>query len=263
MSRVRVAWGVACLLALILLGVLIIALLFPFEAAARRRAWIRWWAHQVLVTCHIEVRVAGSLQAHQRGVMLVMNHISWLDIYVVHSFRPARFVAKSEIRSWPVVGYLCDRTGTIFIERGRRRAVHDANHTIAALLEQGEIVVVFPEGTTSDGSVLLPFHANLIQAAIAAGVPVVPLALRYRNRDGSLAGSPAYVGDMSLIESLFAVLRGEQVVAELTVLPPMWADGRTRHQIARAAHDVVAATLGVGAGGISPELLDDLRDELL
>ncbi|NDH31227.1 MAG: 1-acyl-sn-glycerol-3-phosphate acyltransferase, partial [Betaproteobacteria bacterium] len=102
----------------------------------------------------------------QPGELVVMNHISFIDILALDALRPVHFIAKSEIRKWPVIGILCDRTGTIFIERGKRHAVHDVLKTMANELRQGEVVSFFPEGTTSDGRQLLPFHANLFEAAV-------------------------------------------------------------------------------------------------
>lgn len=255
--------GLARVAVHLLLGLAIIFFSFRFLSDAKRRALVHWWSRDVLHICGMTVRVAGAPLETRRGTMLVLNHISWTDIYVVHAVRPARFVAKAEIRAWPLIGYLCDRTGTVFIERGRRHAVHQANQTIAQVLRDGGLVGIFPEGTTSDGTGLLPFHANLIQAAIDAGAPIQPVALRYFKPRGGIALDAGYVGDTSLFESICTILLGAPIIARATILPSIETTGKTRHQLAAAARVAIATSLGVGIGGKQPAIVGDLQDELL
>jgi 1-acyl-sn-glycerol-3-phosphate acyltransferase len=274
--------GITRTLIHVLLGTLMIAFCFPWASSMRRDALIRWWSRRVLRICGVTVRIAGSTAARraaEQGAMLLLNHISWLDIYVVHVLKPARFVAKSEIRSWPMIGYLCDRTGTIFIERGKRHAVHQANQIVADALRKGDLVGVFPEGTTSDGTRLLPFHANLIQAAVDADVTVLPAALRYLKKEASGQESQtqdaAYVGEMSLFDSFKMVLRGAPILAELSLLEPLSSTGRSRHQLAEAARTAIAALLeinidtkndfspAVALADTAPETTPGLPGELL
>jgi 1-acyl-sn-glycerol-3-phosphate acyltransferase len=112
-------------------------------------------------------------------VLLVANHISWLDIVVLHAARHCRFVSKAMCKRWPLIGTLATGAGTLYIERESRRDAMRVVHHMADALQAGDILAVFPEGTTSDGISLLPFHANLIQAAVSAGAPVQPVALRF------------------------------------------------------------------------------------
>lgn len=150
--------------------------------------------------------------------MLVSNHVSWLDVYAINAWHSPRFVAKSEIRSWPVIGWLCAQTGVLFVERARKRDAHRIMHAIADALRGGESICVFPEGTTSNGMQLLPFHANLFQAPVTAAAPIRPVALRYRiAATGELTTIPAYIGDMSLLDSVNAILNGPPLVAEVFV----------------------------------------------
>ncbi|MGA2550134.1 MAG: lysophospholipid acyltransferase family protein [Burkholderiaceae bacterium] len=247
----------------LLLALFIIAIYFPIAREAQRQSLIRWWSRIVLSLCGVRVTSQGRLDAGGQSRMLVLNHISWTDIYVVHTVRATRFVAKSEIRRWPVIGYLCARTGTIFIERGRRHAVHQANQHLAELLREGACIGVFPEGTTSDGQGLLPFHANLIQAAIEAQIPVQPVALRYRKPSGAIALEAAYIGETSLWESLCTVIRGAPMTATVTLLDPIDTRGRTRHQVAALARSAIALSLGLDTVGKPPASEPDLQDELL
>ena len=279
------------------LAAILVGLLFPFVPVARQRLLIRWWSRGVLNLFRIDLRVidhahdpriAQALRPGGSGAMLVMNHVSWLDIYIVHAQRAARFVAKSEIARWPLLGFLTDRTGAIFIERGKRHAVREVNHRVAGLIRAGDLIGVFPEGTTSEGDRLLPFHANLIQSAIDAGAPVIVGGLRYREVDGGPTTATSYVGETSLWQSIARIARHGPLVAELHLIESIDPGDATRHAVGRRARDAIAAVLGLedavdedlstmvvvadgdrvsrrGAGpaGTGPGTAPDPRDELL
>ncbi len=252
-ARLRFASVMVQVVLHILLALFIVGLLFPFWSMARRRWLVRWWSGHVLWIMGLRVKVVGpladrtvfeqALRPGGIGTMFVMNHISWLDIYLVHSLRAARFVAKAEISRWPLLGFLTDRTGALFIERGKRHAVREVNHRIAQMLRAGDMIGVFPEGTTSDGARLLPFHANLIQPAIDVGVPILIAGLRYRERDGRPTTATSYTGDTSLLESIVRMARHGPLLAELHLIEAI--DGRiaTRHEVARKARALIAASL--------------------
>ncbi len=162
-------------------------------------------------------------------VLLVANHVSWLDILVIHASRHCRFVAKSEVRHWPLVGALATGGGTLYVERASRRDAMRVVHHMAESLQAGDIVAIFPEGTTSDGAGLLPFHANLIQAAISAPAPVQPVALRFAERgSGRLSRAAAFIGDDHLVGSVWAALSGEPILATVRYGTPQHAQGRDR-----------------------------------
>lgn len=163
-----------------------------------------------LVVHHDERRI-------DHGALVVGNHVSWLDIYVINAWRPTPFVSKAEVRHWPVVGWLAHRLGTIFIHREKRRDAHRTMHEIVERVSSGGLVCLFPEGTTSDGVSLLPFHANLFQAAVSAQCPVQPICLMYEGSDGRQSIAPAYIGDVTLGQSLDAVLCGGPFTAHLYV----------------------------------------------
>lgn len=231
----------------ILHGMLVCATIFPWIDVEARRRRIRIWSRRLLGICGIEVEVQDLRQGASapRGAMLVSNHISWLDIYVIHSWEPTRFVAKSEIRSWPVIGWLCDKTGTIFIERASKRDAHRVLHHIAEEMRQGALVGVFPEGTTTDGSKVLPFHANLLQAPISGDIPVQPVGLRYVDAaTGEPTVAPAYIDDVSLWECLEAVLRSPRIKARLTIGQELRAGALTRREFAEATRDMVVSLRG-------------------
>jgi 1-acyl-sn-glycerol-3-phosphate acyltransferase len=254
-ASLKLAIGLTRLTLNVLVGLLIAALYFPFAGQARRERLICWWARGVLRICGIDLRLEGPVPdpSEQAGLMLLANHVSWLDIYVLNAVVATRFVAKSEIRGWPVFGYLARRTGTLFIERGRRHAVHRANADIAAALRQGARVGVFPEGTTGDGRVLLPFHANLIQAAVDAPAVLQPVALRYETLTGQPCMAVAFVGDMTLLASICSTLRAAPLCVLVRYLARIDAAGVSRHALARQAGVEIALSLGVDAPGSRPE----------
>lgn len=226
----------------LLRGIVTCAVLFPWLGVCSREWHIRRWSRRLLRICGIELEIVGELPAHggPQGALVVSNHISWLDIYVIHSWRPVRFVAKSEIRSWPVVGWLCEKTGTLFIERARKRDAHRVLHDITDVMLQGDLVGVFPEGTTTDGSDVLPFHANLMQAPISGGLPVLPLGLSYVDAaTGKPTLAPAYIDDLSLLECLNAVLRAPRIKARLAIGPALHASTASRRELAESAREVV------------------------
>jgi 1-acyl-sn-glycerol-3-phosphate acyltransferase len=173
----------------------------------------------------------------------VANHVSWLDIFVINALHPCRFVAKSEIREWPVLGWLADKAGTVFIARGNRRELRHIFKGMVAALQAGQRVAFFPEGTTAAQGTVLPFHANLFEAAVDARVAVQPYALRYVDASGALHPSVDYVGDKTFVQSMMAVLSGSPIRAQLTCLAPIDAADAHRREVAQAAHDAIGQAL--------------------
>ena len=230
-------------------GLVTCALVFPRVSAAARDLHVRRWSGQLLTICKvrfevIDLRGAGAPDINRQRALVVSNHVSWLDIFVINAMQPCRFVAKSDVRDWPVLGYLCARAGTFFISRGRPRDVRKTFKNLVVSIEGGERVAFFPEGTTAAQGTLLPFHANLFEAAIDARVPIQPLALRYVDATGALCAGVDYIGDTTFAESMMTILRGPQVRAQIMVLPLVLTDGSHRRELAVATHDRIAAALG-------------------
>lgn len=199
-----------------------------------------------------EPHAAGAIRP-TTGELLVCNHISWLDIFVVLALRPARFVAKIEIAAWPLIGRLVRGVGTLFIERGRRHAVHQLNERIEFTLNAGQSVAVFPEGTTSDGRRLLPFHANLLEPAVRSGAAVIPLGIRYLRPDGSPHEAVDFTGDTSLVGSMLRIFGSSRVMVQVTELPAL--QGANRHALAAEARAALARELGLPTDDAMPETL--------
>jgi 1-acyl-sn-glycerol-3-phosphate acyltransferase len=204
----------------VMAGLGTVTFVFPFVDERKRRRLVRRWSARLLTVVRVRLQVIGppaelnmrdivsnAMRPGGRGAMLVLNHVSWLDIFVVHSVRPAHFVAKAEISRWPLLGFLVAKSGTIFIERGRRHAVREVNHRVTTLLEDNELVGLFPEGTTGDGERLLPFHANLVQPALDARAPIIIGGLRYRDPDGGPTNATLWTGDTTMFQSLLRIAR--------------------------------------------------------
>jgi 1-acyl-sn-glycerol-3-phosphate acyltransferase len=223
----------------VLLGALICALAFPFFAPARRMRIVGWWSARMLAVLGIRLQSKGSIG--KGPVLLVANHISWLDILAINAVQPARFVSKADVRHWPLLGWLVACGGTLFIERERKRDALRVLHQVAEALRQGEVIAVFPEGTTSDGHGVLPFHANLLQAAIAAQAPLQTLALRYSDATQRVSPAAAYVGDTPLVASIWATAMAQGLHAQVRIAPP-WgtAQGVDRRALAeQLRHEIL------------------------
>lgn len=197
-----------------------------------REAAVQQWAQAMLARMGITLEVQGA-ESVQGPVLLVANHISWLDILVMHASRYCRFVSKDDVRDWPLVGPLATGAGTLYIERGSRRDAQRVVHAMADALQQGQVVAVFPEGTTSDGTQVLPFHANLLQSVVATGLPVRPVALAYVDRGtGRPSPAPIYVGDDSLGASVWRTLSETGLCAVVRYGEAETAQGRDRRALA-------------------------------
>ena len=209
-------------------GLLTIVFRFSGMPATHRYARVQVWAARMLQILDIELIVKGTPPV-SGPMLLVANHISWLDILVMHAARHCRFVSKSDVKNWPLVGRMATGAGTLYIARESRRDAMRVVHHMAESLREGDVVAVFPEGTTSDGTGLLPFHANLIQAAISAQSAVQPVALQFIDRaTGQRSDAPNYVGDDSLVSSIWRTLTAPGLTAVLVFGEPQQRDGRDR-----------------------------------
>lgn len=225
-------------------GLATCALVFPWLGSKRRNALVERWSRKLLGICGVEVEQSAGAEALEHA-MIVANHVSWLDIFVINALHPCRFVAKSEIRAWPILGWLAAKAGTVFIARGNRRDLRHIFKGLVDSLEQGERVAFFPEGTTAPQGNLLPFHANLFEAAVDAAVMVQPYAVRYVDAHGALHHSVDFIGDMTFAESMVVILSGPPIRAQLACLAPIPAAGAHRRELSAAAHGAIAAALGV------------------
>lgn len=243
MKSLRAAWRLLRVLVHLLSGAWTIRRRFGALDFGQRQALVQAWSRRLLELMGVRLLVHGDLPADGPLVVLA-NHISWLDIIVIDAALPCRFVSKADVRHWPLIGQLVEGSGTLFIERDRRRDAMRVVHLMAERLQAGDRLGVFPEGTTGDGSSLLPFHANLLQAAVATDTPVLPLGLRYTDAsNGRRHDGPTYVGDTSLLGSLWSTLAASGLQAELHVCESDRAQGRDRRTWAEALRRELAQRL--------------------
>ncbi len=231
------------LTSLVLTGVATAMFLYQRMDRAARDRQLLGWAGKLMRILNISLRVSGSPPAG--GAVLVANHVSWLDIHVLHSLLPVRFISKAEVRDWPLFGQLAKASGTLFITREKKSDAIRVNQEMAAELEAGECLAFFPEGTTSDGQEMRTFFPSLFQPAVDAGCPVIPAAIRYRDLSGGPCLEAAYHGDMTLLGSFWRIAKLPGLVVEVTFLPALLNNGNHRRELAKQAEAAIRSALGM------------------
>jgi 1-acyl-sn-glycerol-3-phosphate acyltransferase len=222
-------------------GCAISAVVYPLASRPARRALQQRWSKDLLAILGVRLRAPARPLAP--ASLVVANHVSWLDAIALNALGPAAFVCKSEVRRWPVLGWLIERQETYFVARGNAR---DARRLIGAIrrrLSAGERVALFPEGTTSDGTGVLAFRPALIEAATQCGALVQPVALSYSGPEA------AFIGEMTFWRSLRAVAAASGLEIRAQACVPLSTSCRTRREVAAAARRAIQARL---AGGESP-----------
>lgn len=228
---VGTAWRFGSICLLFCRGWLELVVVFPRLTAAQRNARVQAWCDTFLRAARVTVQVQGKPLA-TGPVLLAANHVSWLDMVVLQSVHRSRFVAKSEVGAWPVIGRMAALLGTVFIRRGSSRGTAAAVRCITGLLADGECVAVFPEGTTTDGTAMRPFQPGLLQGAIDAGAHAQPVAIDYVEAGSTGARSRvAYVDDDALVASMWRTL-GDQVLVQISFGEPVAAAGWNRRDLA-------------------------------
>jgi len=218
---------------------------YPHVSQPVQKRMTQKWSVGLLAILCIRLRFSGTLpEAKDQPIMLVANHVSWLDVYSLNSVCPARFVAKSEIRDWPLLGWFSRNVGTLFIERAKRRDTARINQDIGNALTLGDRVAVFPEGTTGDGTTLLHFHASLLQSAVAVEALLYPIAIRYYDASGEINKAAVYVS-ISLLGSLRQILKQPRIDVELIFSDPINSNGKNRRELARSTEKAIANALSL------------------
>ena len=226
-------------------------MIFPRVSARTRQRLTRAWAAKLLRILNIALSIHGARPAtDSRYLVVVANHTSWLDIFVINATQPSRFVAKSEIRDWPGAGWLCEKAGTIFVQRAKRSDTSRINREIHDALELGDVVAIFPEGTTTCGDRLLKFHTALFEPAVANGATIAAGAIRYVNGDGTPAPAASFAGETSFSESMSMIIAQQSMRAEMMFAPPISTIGSdglaiSRRDAALAAEDAIARLLNL------------------
>lgn len=247
--QMRRLWRLLRVILHILLGLLLALVCDAFRAPYRPRVRriVRWWLQHLLKVLAVRVRVQGQVPAV--GHFLVSNHISWLDIPVLASQANIYFLSKEEVRQWPLIGALAAAAGTLFIRRGGGESKQKAEE-IAGHLRDGRNILLFPEGTTTDGSGVRRFFRQLFAAPVLADVPVQPVALRYPERqgarperEGAADRDIAFINDDAFHTHLWRLLLRDEIVADVTFCTPLLPIGHTPGTLAQQCHTQISATL--------------------
>jgi 1-acyl-sn-glycerol-3-phosphate acyltransferase len=227
-------------------ALLMTILVYPRVKPPVRAALTEAWAKKMLRILNITLAVHGARpEAHTPKLFVVANHVSWLDIFVINATVPSRFVAKSEIRDWPIAGVVCDAAGTIFVRRAKRSDTARINTEIHDALEQGDTVAIFPEGTTTAGDRLLKFHTSLFEPAVVNTARLAPAAIRYRATNGEPCRAALFIGDTTFTQSIGAIIATKKMIADITFAPLIETTARTRRDAAVDAENAIAAILDV------------------
>jgi 1-acyl-sn-glycerol-3-phosphate acyltransferase len=239
MSLVRSLYKPILLILLLFLGLLLALLILrnimPTQGFGSRLT--RLWHQAIISTLGIKLKIIGNRE--NANVLFVPNHLSWLDISILGALVPVHFLSKAEITGWPFIGMLATRAGTLYINRGGRNAAEEANKVMQQILEKNHNVVLFAEGTTTDGD-LRKFHGRLMQSAIDAKSIVQPVAIFYPDETGKINRKILYTGNMHFISSAFTIFSLKKIPVEVHFLPPVQANGKTRGELASYCFDSVA-----------------------
>jgi 1-acyl-sn-glycerol-3-phosphate acyltransferase len=223
-------------------GCFILLLIFPWLKAGQRHHSIRKWCQQLLSIFQMRLSVIGAEQLEDAHYLMAANHISWIDIHVINAFKPHYFVAKSEVASWPIFGWMAKQLGTLFIERGKASSIRKMVPELAAQLGK-KAICIFPEGTSTDGWQVAPFKPNLFEAAIVASAPVYVLAIQYFElQTGKKTTAPAFIGDMGLVDSMWNLICSPPICAQISIsekLPAL----KDRKALAELSQSLIAAQL--------------------
>ena len=227
---------------------------FPGYDTQQKRQAIQQWAQGVLQTLQVTVDSHGATPAQYAG-LVVANHLSWLDVLVIQSVLPGVFVAKTEVKRWPLIGPLAQACATIFVDRSSARSAHSMVDSSVTAIRDGWCVVAFPEGTSSDGRDLGPFHANIFECALRAGTPVQTLTLRYVDRaTGQPSEAAHFTGDMTLLASLLRVMGQSTLCAQVHLGEHIAVHGQSRKTLAQRAHRQIRTlllALALAGGGLT------------
>ncbi len=242
LRSLRAAWRLCRAVVHVLHGMAVMVR-FPVLEAEARHERIRWWSAGLLRTVGLTLQVSG-VQPRPGATLIVANHISWLDIAAIHAAAPhARFVSKADVLQWPLLGWLIRNAGTLFIERERKRDAVRVVHAMAEALKAGDAVAVFPEGTTGPGDAPLPFHANLLQAAVATGTPVQPVVLRFSDAATPFSAAVQFLGETTLLQSIWRVVSARGLCAHVHLLPPVGSEHADRRLLAEHLRELIAQQL--------------------
>ena len=238
------------LILLIIIGLATLAFVFPWLNQKRRGLISQYWSRRLLRLMGIRLHITGTRPAS--AAVLVANHVSWADPFLLVACYPVQFVAKAEIRSWPIFGWIAAQGGTIFIQRERQRDLATVAQAFVAYLKHGTAVGMFPESTTSDGTQLLPFKPALFQVAVNTAADCYPVAIHYDNC------AAIWTGDMGFVSSIWRIMAQPRINASVNFCSPIHYQGQHRRELAAASASAISAALSLPDPHSSPEIPADL-----
>ena len=245
MAKLRLSLRLFHLALVILFGTLLAGIVSLCERIVRhdlmplRQRLTRWFLARLGGALPFRVRIEGERPT--QPMLWVANHVSWTDIPLLGALQPISFLSKAEVRTWPVAGWLAHKAGTLFIRRGSG----DSNlvgQQLTRHLQQGRHLLIFPEGTTTNGESLRTFHGRLLASAIDSSVPLQPVAIRYL-RDGQLCPVSPFIGDDDMLSHLLRLLANPACEVEIRLLQPIPSESRSRNELARHCQALIASAL--------------------
>ena len=240
--KLRLLYKFFCIICLFFYGLIIAGIVFPVlhficsanKAKSKRdRLKIHWLK---VFSSIMKLSVIREGELPKDGALLISNHISWLDIIVIGQYLPVYFVAKSDISSWPIIGYLSRQGGTIFIRRGNKKSIKATTEKMIWVLKQNSNIVAFPEGTTTLGNEVLSFHASLFQPALLTKSVIQPVVIQY---DGAAKHQAPFIGEDDFVRHLIKMLCLDKVEVRLSFLPVIKSLGKDRHTVCAEAREKI------------------------
>ena len=215
---------------------------YPFISQTAKDRYVRRWSSRLMAIAGVTMRINHPERIAPRS-LIVSNHVSWLDSFLIYSHLNGHFIAKSTMADWPVMGYLGRKVGTLYLDRSSGRNLKETLGRLVGNLNAEERCIFFPEGTTAPQGNMLPFHPNLFEGAIQVNLPIQPFAIRYLMPDGTYADAVDFTGDISMQESMKRIFNAEGIIAELTVLPAILPEGRTRRELAQDTRSIIETAI--------------------
>lgn len=240
---IRFVIRLVLLIFLVIAGLFLTGLIFPMLKLSQREAIVKNWSKLLIMVLGVKVKIEGT-PIQNSAVMLVANHVSWIDIFILNSCRTTAFVAKKEIESWPIVGRLVAQAGTIFVDRSSRSAMRGVNKELDERYAKGMCTGLFPEGTTSDGFSVMSFFGGLLDAPLKAQVPIQPVAILLYYK-GERSGYPSFIGDETLVHNIWILLSNWGIAVTVKYLEPITQLGvpsdLNRVEAANLCHELIKA----------------------
>lgn len=245
-SKLRQVYKSLLIIVLFAVGIVLAGIIFPIinytlhtnRAKDNCNTLKRWWLIWFAKILNLKLSFKGKIS--KTPALVISNHISWVDIVVLGHLIPGYFVSKSDVLNWPIIGYLARQGGTVFIRRGDKQQVRNTTEKMLWLLKQNRSILAFPEGTTSVGDQILPFHSSLFQPAVLAKSNIQPMLIQYEGQAKALA---PFIGEDEFVTHLFRILALPKIEVSLTILPMVQTVNRKRTELTELTRNQICDSL--------------------